>query len=121
MDQPSFEKINKYNVAIKSLKNQLKNSNSIDELTIIAGKIIELEQQIVVERGAGYRQLERERKEVENKVDKIKRELRRAEDELARIDSTLDLKVNGYKKTLQLKIDALGEEYNIIAEKINDV
>ena len=52
-DKPCFDRINRHNVAITSLKNQLKQASSIDELTVLAGKIIELEQQIVVEKTAG--------------------------------------------------------------------
>lgn len=119
VDQPSFEKINKYNVAIQSLKNQLKQASSLDELTILAGKIIELEQQIVIEKSTGYKQLEKERKDIEQKIDKIRRELHRAEADLSRINNTLDFKINGYKKTLQAKIDSLGEEYNLLASDID--
>ncbi len=118
INQPNFEKINKYNVTIMSLKNQLKASTNIDELTMIAGKIIELEHQIIVEKTAGYKSLEKERKEIENKIDKIRRELKRAEDELARVDGTLDFKLNGYRIALQNRIEVLSDEYNEIAKHI---
>jgi predicted nuclease with TOPRIM domain len=119
-DNPRFDVINRYNVAILSLRNQLKQANGIDELTAIAGKIIELEQQILVEKSAGYAQLEEEKKKVEGKVDKLRRELKRAEDDLNRIDNSMDLKVNGYRKALQTKIDLLNEEYNDIMSYSSD-
>jgi septal ring factor EnvC (AmiA/AmiB activator) len=118
-NKPCFEKINKYTVAIASLKNQLKNAESIDTLTSLAGKIIELENQIIIERTVGYKYLEKERKEIEDKIDKIRRELRRAEEELRRVDNQLDHKVNGYKKLLQNRIDNLGNEYNILAKQLS--
>jgi len=117
-EQPRFERINKYSVTIASLKNQLRIADNIDELNILAGKIIELEQQIIIERSAGYKKLEREKKEIEDKIDKIKRELRRAENDLDRVGNAIDFKINGYKKSLQVKIDSLSEEYNSLVGKL---
>jgi predicted nucleic acid-binding Zn-ribbon protein len=113
-----FEVINKYNVAIISLRNQLKNASSIDELTILASKIIDLEQQILVEKSTGYKQLEQEKKKVENKIDKLTRELKQAENDLYRIDNNIDLKLNGYRSALQAKIEGLTEDYNTIQQLI---
>jgi len=118
-DIPSFEKINRYNVAIQSLKNQLRQSQSIEELTSIASKIIELEQQIVVEKTSGYKKLEKEKKDIEAKIDKIRRELVRSEQDLARIGNSLDLKLSGYRKILQGKIESLSQEYETLLEKID--
>lgn len=112
----NFERINKFNVAIASLKNQLKNVANIDELTLITSKIIDLEQQIIVEKTAGYEKLEKEKKEIEEKIDRIKRDLRKAEDDLQRVGNNLELKINGYKKTLQTKIDLLNDEYSCLVK-----
>lgn len=117
---PSFAKINKYNVAIASLQNQLKASTSIDELTSIASKIIEFEQQVILEKTLGYKKLEKEKQTIENKIDKIRRELKRAEDDLQRVGNNLDLKVNGMRKTLQLRIESLNEEYNELVNKVTN-
>jgi DNA anti-recombination protein RmuC len=68
----------------------------------------------------GYKQLEKERKEIESRIDRIKRELRRAEEDLSRIDGALDLKVNGYKKMLQSKIDSLGEEFHALVTQLEE-
>jgi predicted nucleic acid-binding Zn-ribbon protein len=120
-DNPRFDIINRYNVTIISLRNQLKQAIGIDELTSIASKIIELEHQILVEKSAGYAQLEEEKKKIESKVDKLRRELKRAEDDLNRIDNSIDLKMNGYRKALQSKIDSLNDEYNeVILSMEND-
>lgn len=116
-DQPRFDKINKFNVAIASLKNKLKSADNIDELTFIASKIINLEQQIVIEKTNGYKELEKRKKEISDKIDKIRRELKRAEDDLQHIDNSLDLKVNGLKRSLQLRIDSLNEEYNVLSKE----
>jgi chromosome segregation ATPase len=121
VDKPSFDRINRFNVAIVSLKNQLKLSTNIDELTILASKIIELEQQIIVEKTAGYKKLEKEKKEIEDRIDKIKRELKRAEDDLQRIGNNLDLKVNGLRKTLQIRIDSLNTEYDSLVNRVNNL
>lgn len=117
-DNPRFEIINKYNVAIASLRNQLKQASGIDELTQIASKIIDLEHQILVEKSAGYKELEDEKKKIESKVDKLKRELKRAEDDLGRIDNSIDVKLNGYRKALQSKIENLTQEYTNIEQQI---
>jgi predicted nucleic acid-binding Zn-ribbon protein len=113
-----FDVINRYNVSIASLKNQIKQATGIDELTVLAGKIIDLEQQILVEKTAGYKELEKEKSVVEDKIDRIKRELRRLEGDLQHIDNKIDLKVNVYRRVLLNKIDTLSEEYTGIADQI---
>ncbi len=113
-DLPRFAAINKYNVAIKSLRNKLKTAKGLDELTNIAAKIIELENQILVERTNGYRQLEDEKKTIENRIDRLQRELQNANHDLKRVGNSLDHKLNGYRKKLQTKIDSLNEEYVMI-------
>jgi hypothetical protein len=120
-ENPRFELINKYNVAISSLKNQLKQAEGIDQLIQVATKIIDLEQKILVEKAMGYKEIEEEKKKIADKVDKLRRELRAAENELTRVDNSLDLKVNGYKKALQIKIDNLSQEYMNIEQQLNEV
>ena len=120
-ENPRFELINKYNVAISSLKNQLKQAEGIDQLTQVATKIIDLEQKILIEKAMGYREIEEEKKKIADKVDKLRRELKSAENELTRVDNSLDLKVNGYKKALQIKIDNLAQEYISIEQQLNEV
>ena len=116
-----FDVINRYNVAIISLRNQLKQATGIDELTLIAGKIIDLEQQILVEKTAGYEELEKEKNVVESQIDKIRRELRRLEDDLQMIGNKIDLKVNVYRSALQNKIDNLSVEYTGIVDQIDRI
>ena len=116
-----FDVINRYNVAIASLRNQLKQAAGIDELTLIASKIIDLEQQILVEKTAGYKELEKEKNALSSKIDKIKRELRRLEDNLQTIDNKIDLKVNVYRKALQTKIDTLADEYTGIVAQMGQM
>lgn len=113
-DLPRFDVINKYNVAIKSLRNQLKQATGIDELTNIAAKIVDLEQQIMTEKSNGYKQLEEERKLIEKRIDNLSRELERAKGDLNRVGNSLDFKLNGYRKKLQARIDSLNSEYNVI-------
>ena len=119
-ESPRFETINKYNVAIQSLRNKLKSANGIDELTNIAAKIIELENQILIEKSNGYKQLTDEKKIIEKRVDKLQRDLNQAIDDLQRIGNSLDFKLNGYKKKLQDRIDSLNDEYNslLFGEKL---
>lgn len=112
MSKPNFELINKYTVQITSLKNQLKLSNDIDELTIIADRIIELENQIIAEKATGVKVLEKEKKSTLDRIDKIQRELRKAEEELQRIDQTMEFRLVKYKQTLESKIEALSRQYN---------
>jgi hypothetical protein len=121
VDSCSFEKINKFNVAIMSLKNQLRTSNNIDELTLVASKIIDLEHQIVIEKTTGYKQLEEEKKTIECKINKIRRDLKNAEDDLRRVGNHIDLKLVGYKNALQLRIDSLNDEYNLSIAQMNQI
>lgn len=113
-DLPRFDVINKYNVAIKSLRNQLKQATGIDELTNIAAKIVDLEQQIMTEKSNGYKQLEEEKKLIEKRIDTLSRELERAKGDLNRVGNSLDFKLNGYRKKLQARIDSLNDEYAVI-------
>jgi predicted nuclease with TOPRIM domain len=121
MNEPQFEKINKINISINSLKNKLKSSKGIDELTDIAGQIIELEKQIIAEKTTGYKKLEKDKKLVESKIDKIQRELKQAKEELNRLDNNLIIKVDRYKNTLQKKIEILNIEYNQILENSDTI
>lgn len=109
--QPRFEIINKYNVTIRSLRNQLKHASGIDELTTIATSIVELEHKIMLEKSAGYRQLEKQKKRIKDKVEELSRLLNQAEQELENIDKKLTVKLDGYKDTLQDKINLLNLEY----------
>jgi len=120
MSAPRFEVINKYNVAIKSLRNQLKHATGIDELTNIASKIIDLENQILIEKSTGYKQLEKEKSKIEAKIIRLQREMDKASRDLNNITNSLDFKLNGYKKTLQDKIDSLNEEYQLLLGFLNE-
>ena len=109
--KPRFDIINKYTVAIKSLRNQLKRASGIDELTYLAGKILELENKIMIEKSIGYRELEETKKATIDKIDKLQRDLAKAESELSQIDTKLDIKLNSYRKKIQEKIESLNTEY----------
>ena len=113
-DLPRFDNINKYNVTIKSLRNKLKSAKGIDELTDIASKIIELENQILTEKTSGYKQLETEKKQVEKKINKLQRVLTKETTKLQQIDDSLECKLNGYRKKLQLRVDSLNEDIMIM-------
>ena len=110
--EPSFNIINKYNICIKSLSNQLKISTNVNELTVIASKIIELEQEILYEKTSGCLKLKKEKYKINNKIETLKRQINIAEKELQYIESSLDYKINGQKKILNKKIDKLNDEYN---------
>ena len=117
---PRFDNINKYNVTIKSLRNKLKSAKGIDELTEIASKIVELENQILTEKNSGYKQLENKKKQVEKKINKLQRILNVETNNLQRIDDSLECKLNGYRKKLQLRIDNLHDEYIMVMGYISN-
>lgn len=112
---PSFILINKYTVAINSLRNKLKTSESIDELINISGKILELESSILEERKLSYKSIEEEKKKVSLKVKQLEKQLAKACDELDTIENTLQYKVEKYKKSLELSIDKLSKEFSIMS------
>jgi hypothetical protein len=109
---PNFDKINKYTVVICSLRNQLKTSKNIDELIVLAGKIIGLEQKILIEKTAGYKKLQRARIRAEESILKLNHLLAISEEKLSYVNSIIEFKLNGYKKNLQSKIDILKDDYN---------
>ncbi len=111
-DKPDFISINKYSIAINSLQNKLINATSLDEILLISDKIIQLEKEIIIEKTSSCKEIEKEKKEIENKIDKIKRDLRKEEDYLKQVDNKLNLKVNSHKKLLENKITFLQSEYN---------
>ncbi len=113
-NMPRFDSINKYNVTIKSLRNKLKSAKGIDELTDIASKIIELENQILTEKTNGYKQLEVEKKQVEKKINKLQRVLTKESNKLQQIDDSLEYKLNGYRKKLQMRVDSLADDYIMV-------
>lgn len=117
VDRPSFDKINRINVTIRSLRNQLRVTTDISKLSQIAHKIAELEEQAVIEKSRGYKQLEKRKKTIEDKIDKMKRQLSRAESELQQVDNSLHHKVDGYRKLLQMRINMLHEEYSYLNVK----
>lgn len=116
---PSFEKINKCHVSIKSLRNQLQTSQNIDELTVIASKIIELEHTILFERQIGCQKLNKKKVFIINKIDRLKRQLFIAKNELNNIENILNLKLNKYKEKLERKIEDISIEYEKIVAQSN--
>ena len=110
--KPDFSKINIMNCAIISLKNQLKMSKSIDELTLITSKIITLEESIANERLLGYRRLNQKRKDLEMLLKN--NNSKSTECELEHITSMLKYKINGYKSILDNRINTLSNEYSKI-------
>lgn len=113
-DIKRFENVNKYNVTISSLRNKLKMAKGVDELTDIASKIVELENQILIEKTNGYKQLESERKHVEKKINKLQQVLTKETNKLQQIDNSLECKLNGYRKKLQMRIDLLNDDYLVM-------
>jgi len=118
-DIPRFAKINKYNVAIRSLRNKLKHANGIDELTQIASKIVDLENLIMTEKSSGYKQLESEQKKIEKRINRLQKLIKLAELDLNRIETTLDFKLNGYRKTLSERIQSLSAEYTSMVKYLD--
>jgi len=117
-EETRFDKINRCNVAIRSLRNQLKISNNLDELTLIAGKIIDLENEILSERTIGCKQLTRKKKAIEVKIDTLRRKISTEESKLNNIDNMITLKISRYKEQLETKIEHLSKEYNDLYSEI---
>lgn len=113
-----YKLINKHNVKIASLRNQISASKDIDELTMIANKIIDLENEIMLEKNGELKKLEKVKTEAEEKVDTIKRKLKQAEYDLQYIQTTIDSKTNSYKKQLQQKIDNLETDLDCAMKSI---
>lgn len=117
-ESPSFELINRYNVSIASLRNQLKSADTIDQLTVIASRIISLEQKIIAEKCVACKHLYNKRMLIQRKIEDLRRNLNREEQELSHINNLINVKVSGYRKKLNHKMDTLSEEYKSIVEDI---
>lgn len=120
MTSPNFSAINVYNVAIVSLKNKLKSVTDIDELIVVSKKIIELEKKIFAERSAVYKDLEKKKQQIEQRIAKINKALEAAQDELKRITISIDVRVNSYKKSLETRIETLSKEFAELSEQLTD-
>lgn len=112
MSKIRFDLINKYNIAIGSLKNKLKAASDINELTIVAGQIMELENKIILERTSGYQKLEKERIQVLAEIDNHKRALARLEGLLHTIEQRIKSKTTLNQKIIEAKLSQLHIEYN---------
>lgn len=112
VEKPNFDKINRINVAILSLRNQLRGTKNIEDLTRLASQIANLEHQAVIEKSQGYQVLEKKRKIVEDKVDKMRRQLKKEEDKLQNLDNTIYAKIAGYRKLLQMRINMLHDAFS---------
>lgn len=117
----NFAVINRYKVSINSLKNELKNAKSTEELLGIASKIVELEQKILLEKAADSEKLEKKKKKLETKRDKIKRQLNQCEHELNHVTNTITVKITNYKKVLENRIEALNDSYTILMNNDKDI
>ena len=115
-----YDKINRCSVAIASLRRQLANANDVDELTILASKIIELEQQLTAEKLKTNIVLEKKKTEMERKIDLLRRKLTQAEEELALIKATIKRKRENTKSSLDLKISMLNKEYSDMSDILSE-
>lgn len=115
-----FDKVNRCSVAIVSLRRQLTNANDINELTLLAGKIIELEQELTTEKLKTTLALEKKKNTVEKKIDLLKRKLLQAEEELALIKATIKRKRENTKNSLDLKISLLNKEYTEMSDILSE-
>lgn len=103
----NFEQINKYNVAIRSLKNALKIAASFEEVIIILGKINELERSIINEKMQDNNELNQKKKNIECKIDKVRRKLKLYEDELEYVANAIENRTEGYRNKLEQKINSM--------------
>lgn len=118
---PRYEIINKYNVTIQSLRQSIKLANTPDELAAIANKIVDFERKIFLEKTAGYKQLEQERKNIQDQIDKKARELKLLENEKNILNNKIAIKIKGQKLELEEKIATLRKDYELIVESLEDI
>lgn len=114
-----YDLINRYSVSIASLRNRLKRTVSVDELAIIASKIIDLENRIMAEKNSGCKELEIKRATVEERIKKLRSLLRESKRELRHINKEIDAKIMLYRKELDGRIMLLKDEYNNIIGHID--
>ncbi len=90
--------INKYKIALQSVKNKLETCTDLETLLDLSRDIVEIETKIMQEYQKGYSKLEVNKKNVRAKIDKLKRNLNKAESELNQINNSIDVKMNKHIK-----------------------
>ena len=131
--KPDFILINKLECGIISLKNQLKSTSSMDELTVITDKIIQLERSVAKERLSGYQNLNKKRLYLEDVLDGINtvnninsssyehydKAAKQIQYELGRVTMLLKHKIDTYKVVLDKKIVSLQYDYDELQKNID--
>jgi Skp family chaperone for outer membrane proteins len=124
MSKPDIKQINVYNVQILSIKNQLMKAKTIDELILLTNDIVNLETLILTEKKIGYDKLNQKKQKIENKINKLEKELQDSRDELDSIKGHIQLKLAEYrsahKSHLQQNIDNAYLAYQSLTKKILD-
>lgn len=116
MNNPRFDLINRYKVSIKSLQNKLKNSKNTDELTVTAGKIIELEELIFLEKTAKIKTLEKKKQAMELSLAKMQKDISNTQKAIAEINST----ITNISSTHTSNIDILSETYVSLSDVLKN-
>lgn len=115
---PNFRKINAAKVRIHSLRNKINKTNDINTITNMMAEVLTLEDEILREKTKGYKLLESKKKSIEDKIQKMARELYKLEDELSIVDLELKQKTEKAREELAQKIKILEIEYNAVSEKL---
>jgi aspartyl/asparaginyl-tRNA synthetase len=104
-----FEKINKCYVHIASLRISLQQASTLEQITAIANKISELEQEILNEKAKGCQELIVKKVSLIEKVERLRSELEKAESELREVETCLDGRIANLKKSLESQLAAIEE------------
>jgi len=115
---PNFRKINAAKVRIHSLRNKINKTEDLDTITNMMAEVLLLEDEILREKTKGYKLLETKKKSIEEKIEKMARELYKLEDELSIVDLELKQKTEKAREELAQKIKILEIEYNAVSEKL---
>jgi len=106
-----FDRVNKINIMVSSLRNQLKHCSTIDEMNIVAANIISLEHQCALEKIGDCQELEQERHRAQARVDKLRNELLTAENELLLVSKKINTKISIHLKSMQKNVDRIERDY----------
>lgn len=103
----SYIEINKIQVKIASLRNSIKFAKTDDELVTIANKILDLEEHVSIEKTKEQQDLEERKRNAEEKIARLERELQFAKKELEEVDNQINYHSERNKTKITNQIDAL--------------
>jgi predicted nuclease with TOPRIM domain len=115
-----YDKINIYRVKISSLRNQLKDTKSMAELTELARTISDLEALILDEKLASCVKIMEKKDALQVKIEKLQRKIDTYKSQVYLLDKEIDLRQGKFSKNLESRINALQDSLEPSHDEISE-